>query len=81
MAKSRKTVRATKTTSAGPGRATSHAIPPLRDHRQRGRGRPEKRGLSYEDGVAIAVTLVLLAAILLLDYVRGTGYGAGMFFK
>jgi len=81
MAKSRKTVRATKTTSAGPGRATRTQSRRSATTVSEVEVVQEKRGLSYEDGVAIAVTLVLLAAILMLDYVRGSGYGEGMFFK
>ncbi len=83
MAKSRKKVRVTQTKVTGPGRTTrtqsrrttTTTTSPDVEIVQ------EKAGLGYADGVAIMTTLVLLAAILMLDYVRGTGYGAGMFFK
>jgi hypothetical protein len=80
MARSQKKVRVT-TTKSGPGRATRTQSRRSTTTTSEVEVVQEKRGMSYEDGVAIAVTLVLLAAILLLDYVRGTGYGEGMFFK
>jgi hypothetical protein len=41
----------------------------------------EQGGASWEAGVAIVTTLLLLAAILFTDYHIGAHYGAGMFFK
>jgi hypothetical protein len=41
----------------------------------------EKQGTSWEGGVAIVTTLLLLAAILFTDYHLGVHYGEGMFFK
>ena len=41
----------------------------------------EKRGMGWEGGVAIITTIVLLVAILCIDYDLGNKYGTGMFFK
>ena len=41
----------------------------------------EKKGMGWEGGVAIVTTIVLLVAILCVDYDLGHKYGAGMFFK
>ncbi len=38
-------------------------------------------GLSIDDGIPMVTTLVLLVAILVTDYVLGTHYGEGLFFK
>jgi hypothetical protein len=40
----------------------------------------EKPGMSMADGLAIATTLLLLAAILMTDYYLGKRYGKGIFF-
>jgi hypothetical protein len=41
----------------------------------------ESAGLSIDDGIPMVTTLVLLVAILVTDYVLGTHYGEGLFFK
>ena len=41
----------------------------------------EKKGMGWEGGVAVFTCLVLLAAILCVDYDLGHKFGAGMFFK
>ncbi len=41
---------------------------------------PEKSGMSMADGLSIATTLLLLAAILVTDYYLGKRYGKGIFF-
>ena len=41
----------------------------------------EKKGLGIDDGIPIMTTLVLLVAILMTDYILGSDYGAGLFFK
>lgn len=41
----------------------------------------ESGGLSIDDGIPIVTTLLLITAFVLVDYVLGTQYGAGMFFK
>lgn len=41
----------------------------------------ESGGLTIDDGIPIITTVLLLTAFVLVDYVLGTHYGAGMFFK
>ena len=41
----------------------------------------EKKGMGWEGGVAIVTTIILLVALLCVDYDLGHKYGAGMFFK
>ena len=41
----------------------------------------EDEGMGIEDGIAIITTLILLAAIFLIDYDLGKNFGEGMFFK
>ena len=41
----------------------------------------ESGGLTIDDGIPIITTLLLIAAFFLVDYVLGTQYGTGMFFK
>ncbi len=41
----------------------------------------EAPGMGWESGVAIITALMLLVAILLVDYQLGRDYGAGAFFK
>jgi len=41
----------------------------------------EQGGPTWEAGVAILTTLLLIAAILFTDYHVGVHYGEGMFFK
>ncbi|MBK8178262.1 MAG: hypothetical protein IPK67_05080 [Planctomycetes bacterium] len=41
----------------------------------------EKKGMSWEDGVAVITTVVILVAVLCVDYDLGHKFGAGMFFK
>ena len=41
----------------------------------------EGGGMGIDDGIALVTTLVLMAAVLLVDYELGTHYGGGMFFK
>ncbi|MAE27654.1 MAG: hypothetical protein QF724_01940 [Planctomycetota bacterium] len=41
----------------------------------------EGGGMGIDDGIAIITTIVLLVAVLLVDYELGTNYGEGMFFK
>ncbi|MFT7667397.1 MAG: hypothetical protein ACI8X5_000076 [Planctomycetota bacterium] len=40
----------------------------------------ESGGLTIDDGIPIVTTILLLAGILLVDYVLGTQYDAGKFF-
>jgi hypothetical protein len=40
----------------------------------------EKPGMSMADGIAIATTLLLLAALVMTDYYLGKRYGKGIFF-
>ena len=40
----------------------------------------EGAGMGVGDGMTIATTLILLAAVLLTDYLLGAHYDAGMFF-
>jgi hypothetical protein len=41
----------------------------------------ESAGLTIDDGIPMITTLLLVAAILVTDYVLGTHYGEGLFFK
>jgi uncharacterized integral membrane protein len=41
----------------------------------------EKAGATWEAGVAILTALLLIVAILMVDYELGTSYGGGVFFK
>ncbi len=41
----------------------------------------EAPGMSWESGVAIITAVMLLIAILLVDYQMGRDYAAGVFFK
>ena len=41
----------------------------------------EGGGMGIDDGIAIITTIVLLVAVLLVDYELGTNYGEGMVFK
>jgi len=41
----------------------------------------EEGGLDFEAGIGIVTTIVLIAAMLMLDYHAGTNLGAGFFFK
>ena len=41
----------------------------------------EKKGMGIEDGLPIMTTIILLAAFLMTDYLLGTEYGGGIFFK
>jgi len=40
----------------------------------------ESGGLTIDDGIPIITTVLLVAAILFVDYALGTQYGAGKFF-
>lgn len=40
----------------------------------------EEKGMGIGDGITIATTLLLIAAILLTDYLLGAHYGGGAFF-
>ena len=40
----------------------------------------EKKGMGWEGGVAIVTTILLVVAVLCVDYDLGAKYGAGMFF-
>ena len=40
----------------------------------------EKKGMGIDDGIPILTAVVLLTAFLLVDYLRGSHYDAGMFF-
>jgi hypothetical protein len=40
----------------------------------------EGRGLGLGDGMAIVTTLMLLVAIVMVDYLLGKHYGKGLFF-
>jgi hypothetical protein len=40
----------------------------------------EKRGLGIADGMTITTTILLLVAILMVDYLLGVDYGGGLFF-
>ncbi len=37
--------------------------------------------MGFEAGLAIITTIILLAAVLMIDYDRGAHYGEGMLFK
>lgn len=41
----------------------------------------EKKGMGWEGGVAIVTTILLLVAVLCVDWDLGHKYGQGMFFK
>jgi len=41
----------------------------------------EGQGSSIESHLAIVTAVLLLAAIIMLDYFHGTRYGGGVFFK
>lgn len=41
----------------------------------------EESGLGFEVALAIITTVVLLAAVIMIDYDRGANYGEGMLFK
>jgi len=41
----------------------------------------EESGMGFEAGLAIMTTIILFAAVLMIDYDRGTHYGEGMLFK
>lgn len=41
----------------------------------------EKKGMGIDDGLPIMTFLILVAAILMMDYVAGTNYNGGLFFK
>ncbi len=40
----------------------------------------EEGGMGIDDGIIIMTTLLLLAAVLFMDYARGHFYGEGMLF-
>lgn len=40
----------------------------------------ESAGMGIDDGIIIMTTVVLAAAVLAIDYVRGAFYDTGMFF-
>jgi hypothetical protein len=44
-------------------------------------GSAPKGGMTMVDGMAIVTTLVMIAAILLVDYNLGHQFSKGMFFK
>lgn len=41
----------------------------------------ESAGMTIDDGIPIITTLLLIVAIFMTDYVLGTHYGEGLFFK
>ena len=41
----------------------------------------EKKGMGIDDGLPIITFLILVAAVLMMDYVAGTNYEGGLFFK
>ena len=41
----------------------------------------EESGMGFEAGLAIITAVILFAAVLMVDYDRGTNYGEGMLFK
>jgi hypothetical protein len=41
----------------------------------------EKQGMGWEGGVAIVTAIVLVVAVLCVDYDLGQKYGQGIFFK
>ena len=41
----------------------------------------EEGGMGIDDGIPIMTAVLLLVAFILVDYVLGTQYSAGMFFK
>ena len=41
----------------------------------------EDSGMGFEAGVAIVTAVILLVAVLMVDYDRGANYGEGMLFK
>lgn len=42
---------------------------------------PEKAGMSFYDALILSTTVLLLAAFLMTDYIRGTRFGEGLFFS
>lgn len=41
----------------------------------------ESGGMGIDDGIPIITTVLLIAALMMVDYAIGTHYGAGFFFK
>lgn len=41
----------------------------------------EEGGMGIDDGIPIITGVLLLVAFIMVDYVLGTDYGTGMFFK
>ena len=41
----------------------------------------EESGLGFEVALAIITTVILLAAVIMIDYDRGANYGEGMLFS
>ena len=41
----------------------------------------ETKGIGIDDGVPVVAFLLLLTAIIMIDYVWGTQYAGGVFFK
>jgi hypothetical protein len=41
----------------------------------------ETGGLDIDAGIGIVTTVLLIAALIFVDYEMGHGFGAGMFFK
>ncbi len=68
MAKNRKIA---STKSAKPAKAATSEVEVVE----------EKKGMGWEGGVALFTTVILLAAIILVDMDLGDKFGQGMFFK
>lgn len=41
----------------------------------------DAKGMTFNDGLVIVTTLLLLTAIVLTDYLLGKHFGSGLFFK
>ncbi len=40
----------------------------------------EKKGMGIDDGIPILTTILLLVAVLVVDYIRGAKFDGGLFF-
>ena len=65
--------KATSRKSAATGRASKPAVAVVDDE--------PSGGMSLGDGIAIITGLMLVVAILMIDYISGKQYGSGIFFS
>jgi hypothetical protein len=75
MAKNRKIASTKTTTTTKPGKGDKRVATTEVEVIE------EKKGMGWEGGVAVITMIVLLVAILCVDYDLGHKYGRGMFFK